>query len=221
MSLRIQIITLKRKRMSSRALLVKTKPDKPWTWTDQGCGGEVIERLLFFSFYLISSRGSTVSHHQMIAVICSQDNPIRTGFGDRNAIKSLKWIGYLRGDKRYTSKPAHWAVIIWMNYFKGGDWNPCSALRVKAPLKKKEKEKKSGFLRGEKCGAVALCRAVIFNGTNYLINLQINCPIILINLLKSLGIGESLSVYDYFRLQNVWGCKLHRWKHIRGSVFVR
>jgi len=45
----------------------------------------------------------------MKAVICGQDNPIRTGFSDRNAIKSLKWIGYLRGDKRrirYTSKPA-------------------------------------------------------------------------------------------------------------------
>lgn len=35
----------------------------------------------------------------MNAVIFDQDNPIRTGFSDRNAIKSLKRIGCLRGDK--------------------------------------------------------------------------------------------------------------------------
>lgn len=73
----------------------------------------MIERIYFSFFFvfvnLISRRGSTVSHRQMNTVICAHDNPIRTGFSDRNAIKSLKWIGYLRGDKRrigYTSKPA-------------------------------------------------------------------------------------------------------------------
>lgn len=45
---------------------------------------------LDFLFNLIFSPGSTVSHHQMNAVICGQDNPIRTGFSPRNAIKSLK-----------------------------------------------------------------------------------------------------------------------------------
>lgn len=97
----------KRSMLSNRSVLVST--DKLWTWIDQG--GKSDGKTFFFlcSFDFISSRGSTVSHQQMKAVICGQDNPIRTGFSDRNAIKSLKWIGYLRGDKRrirYTSKPA-------------------------------------------------------------------------------------------------------------------
>lgn len=128
--------------------------------------------LSFFFFYLISSRRSTVSHRQMNAVIFGQDNPIRTGFSDRNAIKSLKWIGYLRGDKkgiRYTSKPAQWAVFISMNYFKGGNWKPCSALRVKAPPPKKNK-KKLVFSEVQK----KMWSAVIFSLMKHLINLQIN-----------------------------------------------
>lgn len=61
--------------------------------------------------------------HKMNKVISRQDNPISTGFNDRNSIKSLKWIGYLKGDTnqiRYTSKPAQQGVFIWMNYYKEG-----------------------------------------------------------------------------------------------------
>lgn len=78
MSPRIQIIGLKKKKDK----FLTTKPDKQWTQTDQR--KRVIERVFFFfHFDLISSRQSTVSHRQMNAVICGQDNPIRTGFSDR------------------------------------------------------------------------------------------------------------------------------------------
>lgn len=77
--------------------------DKLYRWVrlDGGTAEKFKKKqFLIFLFYSISSRESRVSHRQMNAVICGQDNPIRAGFAERNAIKSLKRIGYLRGDKR-------------------------------------------------------------------------------------------------------------------------
>lgn len=140
--------------MSCRSLL--NKPDEWRTLIDQK--GNAIKTTFSFFFFFIWFPADEAQFLTARWTLWYLARTIRLelDLATRNAIKSLKWIGYLRGDKkriRYTSKPAQWAVFIWMNYFKGGIENRAVHWEWKPPQPKEKK--REGFLRGKrKCGAL-------------------------------------------------------------------